>query len=182
MVVRKRRCFCPRRNVLVIFVTTAFVRRRNTRPRSLIFLLVGSLAFFPVDDDDDAEVDAGADVVDDDDAFSGDFRRSLFLLDLFNLSAGAVTLNDERVRRTAELAVSALRRFLKAKFVPTELMVVLLVDTTLKPRAFVLVIFCLSRIFVRFGNNILFLLVGFCVKFGKIWRAARFAGKLASIR
>lgn len=177
MVVRKRRCFCPRRNVLVIFVTTAFVRRRNTRPRSLIFLLVGSFVFFPVDDD----VDAAADVVDDDDAFSGDFRRSLLWFDLFSFSAGAVTFGDERVRRTAELAVSTLRRFLKAKFVPTELMVVLLVDTTLKPREFVLVIFCLSRI-LRFGSNILFLLFGFCVKFGKIWRAARFAGKLASIR
>lgn len=136
---RKRRCFCPRRNVFVIFVTTAFVRRRNTLPRSLIFLFFVSLAFLVDDDDDDAvAADVDADV-----AALADFRP--FVLD-FTFSAIDTAFSDDRVRRTTALAVSMLRLFLKAKFVPTELMVVLLVDTTLNPRELPFA-FCFSRIF-----------------------------------
>lgn len=150
--------------MLVIFVTTALVRRRNTRPRSFPFLLFGSLVFLSVDGDAD---NAGDDDVA---AFpAADFRLvSPLTFDLFGFAVVADTFSDERVRRTTAFAVSTLRRFRIARFVPTELMVVLLVDTTLKPRAFVLVIFCFSRIFVRFGSSILFLLFGFGVKFGKI--------------
>lgn len=175
---RKRRCFCPRRKVLASFVTTAFVRRRNTLPRSLIFLslvVIVSLAGLLLVDDD--EVDGVGDAV----SFVPVDRRPLSLADfacsdaLFGFAfvnttvAVAATPNDERVRRTAAFAVSTLRLFLflKAKFVPTELMVVLLADTTLKPRE-LLFAFCLSRIFLRFGKSFLCLLFGFGVKLGNI--------------
>lgn len=153
--------------MFVIFVTTAFVRRRNTLPRSLIFLFFALLAFL---------LDDAVTVFD---GFSVDFRPDSFDLDF--VAADVVACNDERVRRTTELAVSTLRRFLKAKFVPTELIVVPLVDTTLNPRELPFD-FCFSSIFLRFGNSFLFLLFGLGVKFGKICRTARLAGKLASIR
>lgn len=171
---RKRRCFCPRRKVLVSFVTTAFVRRRNTLPRSLIFLLVFvvSLAGFLLDADDVDDVDGVGDAVS---LFVPDWRplsldfgfSALFGFALAITTVDDATPNDERVRRTAAFAVSTLRLFLKAKFVPTELMVVLLVDTTLKPRELPFA-FCLSRIFLRFGKSFLFLLFGFGVKLGNI--------------
>lgn len=156
--------------MFVIFVTTAFVRRRNTLPRSLIFLLFFVPLAFLLDDADAAADDVAV--------LSVDLRPLSFD---FGFSAVVVAFSDERVRRTTALAVSTLRLFLKAKFVPTELMVVLLVDTTLKPRELPFP-FCFSRIFLRFGNNFLFLLFGFGAKFGKIWRTARLAGKLANIR
>lgn len=166
---RKRRCFCPRRKVLVNFVTTAFVRRRNILPRSLIFLLVFvvSLAGFLLDDDD---VDGVGDAVfvPDRRPPSLDFTSSgLFGFGLAITTVAVAAPNDERVRRTAAFTVSTLRLFLKAKFVPTELMVVLLADTTLKPRELPFA-FCLSRIFLRFGKSFLFLLFGFGVKLGNI--------------
>lgn len=122
------------------------------------------------------------------DVFSPDLRPAPSFDFTLSTVAGVVVedteFNDDRVRRTTAFAVSTLRLFRKAKFVPTELMVVLLVDTTLKPRALPFT-FCFNRIFLRFsafGSSFLFLLFGFCTKFGKIWRAARLAGKLASIR
>lgn len=183
---RKRRC--PRRNVFVSFVTTAFVRRRNTLPRSfLIFLFFTiSLAEFLFDAEED--VDGIGDVVVvvvDLRPLSPDFKLSpiAFVFALVFV-VGVAAINDDRVRRTTAFAVSMPRLFLKA-IVPTELIVVLLVDTTLKPRE-LLFAFCFSNIFLRFstfgGNSFLFLLIGFGVKSGKIWRTARFAGKLASIR
>lgn len=183
---RKRRCFCPRRNVFDNFVTTAFVRRRNTLPRSLLIFMffANRLAGFLLA--------GGADVDDTGDVVVVDFRPLSVAFGLFSINfafvlvffADSAAFNDERVLRTTALAASTLRLFLKAKLVPTELIVVLLVDMTLNPRGFTFV-FCFNKIFFRFnafGKSFWFLLFGFGTRSGKIRRTALFAGKLASIR
>ena len=169
---RKRRCFCPRRNVFDSFVTTAFVRRRNTLPRSLLIFLffANRVAGFLLDGEDD--VDGTGDVV------VVDFRplslafafSPITFAFVFAFVVDAAAFNDERVLRTTAFAASTLRLFLKAKLVPTELIVVLLVDTTLNPRGFTFV-FCFNKIFFRFnafGKSFWFLLFGFGTRSGKI--------------